>query len=363
VESKLLFQQLVEVHYMATYERRKGFWRVKVRRAGFPAQTRSFNTKTLAQAWARDIENKMDRGDFVDRTEAEGNTLGDVLKRYVREVSPTKKGQAAEELHIRSILKYSICHLRMSVLKSSHIAGFRDERAAVVSSSTVNRELTIVSHAIQTARREWEIYMPENPVHMVRRLRAPLARSRRLPQEEEDQLLAACEQSRGKFLVPVVKLALETAMRRGEIVRIERKRIDLRNSVLLLADTKNGSPRPVPLSNVAKAIIGKVLVDMPDSGDGLLFSGVTSNALDLAFTRALRRSGLKDFRFHDLRHEATSRFHEKGLNPIEVMSVTGHKSMSSMLRYSHVRGLAVTEKLNNPIGHLSIIPQQSEAQS
>jgi integrase len=160
--------------------------------------------------------------------------------------------------------------------------------------------------------------------------------------------------------VPVVKLALETAMRRGEIVRIERKRIDLRNSVLLLPDTKNGSPRPVPLSNVAKVIIGKVLVDMSDSGDGLLFSGVTSNALDLAFTRALRRSGLKDFRFHDLRHEATSRFHEKGLNPIEVMSVTGHKSMSSMLRYSHVRGLAVTEKLNNPIGHQPSNLQQQE---
>lgn len=334
---------------MATFERRQGFWRVKVRRAGFPTQSRSFDNKALAQTWAREVESKMDRGDFVDRSEADRYSLGDVLRRYAAEVSPTKKGQASEELHIRSILRYEVCQYRMSVLKSSQIAEFRDQRSRKVATSTVNRELTIISHAIETARREWDVYMAENPVARVRRLKAPPPRTRRLSPEEERCLLAACAQSRGQFLVPAVRLALETAMRRGEIVRIERRHIDLFNSVLLLPDTKNGSPRAVPLSDVAKDIIGKVLVAMTDIGDGLLFSGVTSNALDLAFTRALRRSGIKDFHFHDLRHEATSRFHEKGLNPIEVMSVTGHKSMASMLRYSHVRGLEVTRKLNNPI--------------
>jgi integrase len=334
---------------MATFERRQGFWRVKVRRAGFPAQSRSFDNKALAQAWAREVESKMDRGDFIDRTEADDNTLGDVLRRYAKVVSPTKKGHESEQLHIRSILKYEVCHFRMSVLKSSNIAAFRDERAEDVSAGTVNRELTILSHAIETARREWDIYMPDNPVQRVRRLKPPLPRSRRLSPLEERRLFEACAQSRGKFLVPAVRLAIETAMRRGEIVRIERRHVDLHNCVLLLPDTKNGSPRPVPLSDVAIETIRKVLTDLPDTGDGLLFSGVTSNALDLAFSRALRRSKIEDFRFHDLRHEATSRLHEKGLNPIEVMSVTGHKSMASMVRYSHVRGLEVTRKLNNPL--------------
>jgi integrase len=80
----------------------------------------------------------------------------------------------------------------------------------------------------------------------------------------------------------------------------------------------------------------------------------------LAFQRAVKRAKLDDFRFHDLRHEATSRLHEKGLNPIEVMSVTGHKSMSSMLRYSHVRGLAVTEKLNRPLDYQPLVHQLTE---
>jgi hypothetical protein len=200
----------------------------------------------------------------------------------------------------------------MSLLSSQHIATFRDERARTVTNGTVNRDLALLSHAIQTARREWGIYLPDNPVHLVRKLREPLPRSRRLAPEE---------------------------------------RIDLNNSVLLLPDTKNGSPPAVPLSNVAKAIIGKYLARIPHAPDGKLFAGVTSEAVKLSFQRAVVRAGLVDFRFHDLRHEATSRLHEKGLNPIKVMSVTGHKSMSSMLRYSHVRGLAVTEKLNNPIGY------------
>jgi len=343
---------------MATYERRKGFWRVKVRRSGFPSQSRSFNTKILAQTWAREIETKMDRGEFVDRTEAEANTLGDVLTRYGKEVSPTKKGAKLEAYRIKALRKFPLCQMRMSLLNSRHIAEFRDERAKTVTSATVNRDLALLSHAIQTARREWGIYLPDNPVHLVRKLREPLPRSRRLAPDEEQKLMAACAESRKPFLVPVVKLALETAMRQGEIVRVERKRIDLKNSVLVLPDTKNGSPRAVPLSNVAKAVIEKYLADIPDAPDGKLFTGVTGEAVKLSFQRAVERSKLDDFRFHDLRHEATSRLHEKGLNPIEVMSVTGHKSMSSMLRYSHVRGLTVTEKLNNPHSHQPISQQQ-----
>jgi hypothetical protein len=122
----------------------------------------------------------MDRGGFVDRSEADAHTLSDVLKRYLKEVTPSKKGHVAESFRIRSILRSPISQLRMSVLTSSHIAGFRDEWSRTVSPGTVNRDLTTLSHAIQTARREWEIYMPDSPAYLLRRMRAPLARSRRL---------------------------------------------------------------------------------------------------------------------------------------------------------------------------------------
>lgn len=104
---------------MATLEKRGEFWRVKVRRTGFPTQSRTFDNKALAQRWAREIENEMDRGDFVDRTEAEKNSLAEVLKRYQREVSPTKKGADSEDYRIDSILKSRVCQTKHFVERSA----------------------------------------------------------------------------------------------------------------------------------------------------------------------------------------------------------------------------------------------------
>jgi integrase len=135
----------------------------------------------------------------------------------------------------------------------------------LVSAGTVNRELTILSHAIETARREWGIYMPDNPVQRVRRLRAPLdAVAAAVLRKRSDGCWRRASNRAGSSWCQSVKLALETAMRRGEIVRIERKHDrPASNSVLVLPDTKNGSPRPVPLSECRQGDHRKVLVDMP----------------------------------------------------------------------------------------------------
>jgi integrase len=201
---------------MATVEKRGEFWRVKVRRTGFPTQSRTFDNKALAQRWAREIENEMDRGDFVDRTEAEKNSLAEVLKRYQREISPTKKGADSEDYRIDSILKSRVCQTKMSALSSAHLASYRDERLAQVSSSTVNRELNVISHAIEIARREWGIYLSENPVRLVRRPKPPRARDRRFAKDEEKRLLNECRsRTRNPFLLAVVQIALETGMRQA----------------------------------------------------------------------------------------------------------------------------------------------------
>lgn len=331
---------------MATYEKRGEFWRVKIRRNGFPTQSRTFNNKALADRWAREIENDMDRGDFFDRTEAEKNTLADVLLRYGREVSPSKKGAVVETFRVKSIAKARLCKTKMSALSSAHIAAFRDERLQTVSSSTVNRELNVISHAIEIARREWGIYMPQNPTRLVRRPRPPRARDRRFVQDEEKRLLAMCRDARNPFLLPVVQLAIETGMRQSEIVGIERARIDLKNRYLKLVDTKNGEPRSVPLS--PKAI--QVIKDLPASINAPLFPGLTTEAVKRAFIRACRRAGVEDFHFHDLRHEATSRFFERGLNHVEVMAITGHKTWAMASRYTHLQASDIARKLQSKTG-------------
>ncbi len=327
---------------MATFEKRGDFWRAKVRRNGFPAQSRTFDNKALAERWAREIENEMDRGDFVDRTEAEKNTLAEVLKRYQKEISPTKKGAESEDYRIDSILKSKLCQTKMSALSSAHLASYRDDRLNQVSSSTVNRELNVISHAIEIARREWNIYMAENPVRLVRRPKAPRARDRRFVKDEEKRLITECRKTaRNPFLLPVVQLAIETGMRQGEIVGIERNRIDLRKKYIVLPDTKNGEQRIVPLS--PKAV--QVIKALPDSTDEKLFPGLTTEAVKRAFIRATRRAKLENFHFHDLRHEATSRLFALGLNPMEVAAITGHKTLQMLKRYTHLNATDLAQKL------------------
>lgn len=326
---------------MATLEKRGGYWRVKIRRKGFPIQTRSFDTKAQAERWTRDIENDMDKGTFFDRTESEKNTLRDVLARYHDEVTPLKRGASAEAPRLRAMMLRPIAELKIAALSSTHIAKYRDGRLKDVAGATVNKELNLIAHALETARREWGIHIPENPVRLVRRPQGAKPRDRRLVDDEGERLLAACADALNPFLLPIVKLAIETAMRQGEIVSLDWKHVDLKKPSAYLPETKNGEPRGVPLSTTAVATIRA----LPRSTTGKLFPGVTAEAVKRAFMRACKRAEIEDFHFHDLRHEATSRLFEKGLNPLEVASITGHKTLQMLKRYTHLRAEDLAKKL------------------
>ena len=326
---------------MATLEKRSDYWRAKIRRKGYPIQTRSFDTKALAERWARDIENDMDKGIFVDRTESEKNTLRDVLARYHDEITPLKRGASAEAPRLRAMMLRPIAELKIAALSSAHIAKYRDGRLKVVAGATVNKELNLIAHALETARREWGIHIPENPVRLVRRPQGAKPRDRRLVGDEAQRLLAACADARNQFLLSIVKLAIETAMRQGEIVSLDWKHVDLNKPSAYLPETKNGESRGVPLSTTAVATIRA----LPRSTRGKLFPGVTTEAVKRAFMRACGRAEIEDFHFHDLPHEATSRLFEKGLNPLEVASITGHKTLQMLKRYTHLRAEDLAKKL------------------
>jgi len=304
---------------MATIEKRGQFWRVKIRRAGLMAQTKTFDNRTHAQQWARSVESDLDKGIVVDRRTAQRLSLAEVLERYRREVTPTKRGSLDENLRLKAMAQRPFARIRMSALTSSHLAAYRDERLKVVSGATVNREFSVLSHAIDTARREWDVYMPTNPCTLVRRPPQGRPRDRRLQGDEEERLLAACRGARNKWLAHCVALAIETGMRRGELLGLLWDNVDLKRRAAFLPVTKNGESRGVPLSSRAVA----VLRGLPATSNGRVFGELTPLALRLSFNRATRRAGITGLRLHDLRHEATSRFFEKGLNVMEVASVTG----------------------------------------
>ena len=321
---------------MATIEKRYGNWRAKVRRSNI-THSKTFPKKSDAKTWATETERAIALGLPLSN---HGATLASVLQRYTREVTPLKRGASVELLRIRVILRHKITQTPLNHLTSTHIAKYRDDRLKKVAAGTVRRELGIFSHALETARKEWGYYLPSNPVAGIRKPIEPRGRDRRLEGDEEQRLLDACMRSTNHWLLPLVCFALETAMRRGELLALEWKDVHVAQSWVHLSDTKNGSPRDVPLSPKAQAI----LADLPHDLSGIVFP-VHFGALKSAWRRLLGRSGVVGLRFHDLRHEATSRFFEKGLNVMEVAAITGHRDLRMLQRYTHLRAEDLALKL------------------
>jgi len=333
-------------------------WRARIRRKGFPPQSKTFETKYEAEAWERMVLSEMDRGVFRSRAEAESTTVKECMERYLREVTPHKKGAYQEEMKSRHILRHNIASLFMANVRGQDIAEYRDDRLALGKApSTVKKELALLSHMFNVARQEWGMESISNPVQLVRKPRVENARDRRLRPGEEELLLEACSprfSNSNIWLKPLVELALETAMRQGELLDLKWENVDLAKRK---AKCKNKDPqgkvltRHVPLS--LRAI--EILKGLPRSVNGRVFQ-TTANAIKLAFPRACKRAcehvhemkpgkkkacncdGIVGLRFHDLRHEATSRMVESGLlSDTRVAAITGHKSLLMLRRYTHLR--------------------------
>ncbi len=326
---------------MATLEKRGPYqWRVKIRRKGYPTETKTFETKAAAECWARRTETGMDNNTFISRSEAENTTLKELLERYLEEITPRKKSADTETYRIKAFIRLPLATRIVATIRGTDIAAYRDERLKKVTSGTIKRELVTLGHIFETARKEWGIHM-DNPVRMIRLPASSRPRDRRLQGDEEKHLWKECRASRNQLLAPTVRLALETAMRQGELIRLQWEHVDLDRRTAHLPDTKNGEARTVPLSSVAI----KALKALPQATHGQVLPGITKEAVKKAFTRATRRADIKDFRFHDLRHEATSRLFELGLNIMEVSAITGHKDLSMLKRYTHLKAEDLARKL------------------
>ncbi|WP_375786302.1 tyrosine-type recombinase/integrase [Bradyrhizobium sp. Pha-3] len=328
---------------MATIRKLRGRWQAQVRRRGVPPRAKSFDSKTEAERWARDLEAEADRSGWVaDTRAAEKTTLKELLTRYRDEVTPGKRGAVSERARINSIVRCPIGHRTLAKLTSSDVATYRDERLKSVAPATIVRELNTISHAIEIATREWGLWLPRNPVKLVRRPPIPRGRTRRLKEGEEDALLLACDRGRTLLLKPLIVLAIETGMRRGELLELRWEHVDLKRGVAHLPLTKNGDSRDVPLSRRAIETLHQVRAGGPKMDRVFPMTG---NAVRLAFEHLRVRAGMSDFHFHDLRHEAISRLFEKGLNIAEVSTISGHRELKMLQRYTHLRAVDLVARL------------------
>ena len=329
---------------MATYRKRNDKWQARVQRTGQSSIAKTFNTKADAIKWSRNIESQLDLGTFAPKETMP--RLRPMLERYVAEVTPTKKGESQERYRAAQLMKSKLADLLMDKITGEVVAKYRDQRLTEVSNNTVRLELAFLSVVFEQSRKEWGLAV-SNPVRQVRMPKPGKPRTRRLEAGEEEALLTACAASGAHYLHSFVVLAIETGMRFGELAGVLWKHIDLDKRTIYLPDTKNGQARTVPLSTRA---VNAIQI-LPRSFSGRLFStkpGSIRSAFLIAVQKAKACSPeglLKNLRFHDLRHEGITRMFEKGLNPIEVGMVSGHKTLSMLQRYTHLRSEELVAKL------------------
>ncbi|MGI6856394.1 site-specific integrase [Mesorhizobium sp. 1B3] len=320
---------------MATIRKLRGRWQAQVRRRGMKPRAKSFDSKLEAEKWARDLEAQVDRfGSAPDTKILESTTLGDLLERYQREVSPTKRGAVQEVQRIDVLRRHELAYRTMIGLSQQDIASFRDERLRLVAPSTAVRELAILSHVVEVSIRDWGLPLAKNVVKLVRRPIIQNERSRRLTGDEEQRLLDGCDSGKIPYFRTLLIVAIETGMRRGEILGLRWSDISHNRRVVSLTMTKNGTNRDVPLSQRAFG----ALMDWrarADVDQSTIFP-MTAGGLEQAWYRLLKRVDINGLRFHDLRHEGVSRLFERGLNVIEVSSISGHKEMRTLRRYTHL---------------------------
>jgi integrase len=190
---------------------------------------------------------------------------------------------------------------------------------------SVNRELSILRAMLRLAADEDCGYLEKAP--RVKLEREDQGRLRFLSDHECERLLAECRKSGQPLLYTIVVIALNTGMRKSEILGLEWDRIDVSRGVLQLEETKNGTRREIPMNQA----VYDVLSALPKSGRRLFPSSIRR-----AFENAVERAGVKDFRFHDLRHTFASWLTMKGRPLREVQELLGHKSIYMTQRYSHL---------------------------
>lgn len=312
---------------MASIIKRGESWRAEVYVRG-RRTSKTFRTKAEAKQWAARQET------ILEQHKPGRETFREVLERYAREVSPTKRGERWECLRIAMICKDPVADVRIGDLTPADLGAWRDRRAAKVSPATVLREITLLSAVLTHVRKEWRL-IGANPMSEVRKPKEPPHRTRLPTVAEMDRLAYAAQQT------PVLSMtwrafqfAMETGMRQGEICQLARADIDGRVAHLKL--TKNGDARDVPLSARALALIE----DLPDN----LFA-TTADRLSANWRNLCKRAAVDGLTFHDSRHAFCTAAAKK-VDALTLAKIIGHRNLGQLLVYFNETAADIAKRLD-----------------
>lgn len=309
---------------------KSGRWQAQIFLLGV-RKAASFDSKTEAKDWAAGQEYKI-------KTEANSNftkkySVSELFLRYEREVSRTKRGYKWEQGQISRLLKKPLAKLDINDVTKQHIRNWRDDRLATgIKTSTLNREWNLLSHIFSTARDEYEL-IKVSPVEGVKRPPDPPARDRLISEEEIEELCVASGfagenvHTVAQKVILAFLLAIETAMRMGEICDLTWDNIDFDDQTAFLPTTKNGTSRTVALSKRAIELLKLV----PNTNARTCF-GITSKQCGDNFGRIKNKTTILDLHFHDTRHEAITRLSKK-MPILALARNVGHTDIKQLMTY------------------------------
>ncbi|MDP3522950.1 MAG: site-specific integrase, partial [Hoeflea sp.] len=274
---------------MAAIRKRNDRWQVQVRRKGFDPISRSFLLKTDALEWAREIERQADRQELAtDRKVLETITLRDLTVRYIDCVVKDKKGAEIETIILGAFLREPICKKALSDITIKDFTSYRDRRLQIITPNSLKRQLAPIRHMFQIAIDEWGIPLKENPLDKVTLKAKDNRRERRLRAGEYETLLQATRTRRNPLIERVAVFAIETAMRRGEILNLCWDQVDLERRSVTILEAKNGYSRIIPMTPTTYAL----LQEIPREAEKVF--PITANSLRLAWGRMLEGTGIED---------------------------------------------------------------------
>ena len=341
------------------YYTKKGEKRYKalIRMSGHPTECATFKRKTDAERWIKKTETAIMEGKYFKSSAVKKLTFGDMVDRYVKDELPKKPKSVQKQTMQLNWWKDKLGKYLLTSVKPSMIAECRDEllngktyRDTKRSPSTVNRYIAALSHVYSKAAGEWE-WLDYSPVKKVDKMEEPKGRVRWLDDDERARLLKECEKSKNKHLFAIVVLALSTGMRKGEILNLNWKQVDLKRERIILkdTDTKTKKYRNVPLKDIALNLI-KQMSKSKRLDSNLLFAGnhhVKPICIREAWRYALKRAKIEDFRFHDTRHSCASYLIMNGASLAEAAEILGHSSIQTSKRYIHLAEFYKSKTVEN----------------
>jgi len=337
---------------MASIQKRNGSYRVRVKRVGETTLSKTFNNRNEALQWAKFTEAQLtlDLHEEKKTNSNEAILFKDAAESYIKNHSIHKKIARSETYRLKILIK-RWGSLTVAQVDKKAVLALRDELITNGrSNDTINHYFNTLSKLFQMLSGEWDLEIG-NPIKGIKRMPPPQGRSKRVNRVIEDALLDACDALSYLLLKSMIEFAIQTGMRRGEIMGLTWSNIDLAERRAYLDTTKNGESRQVPLTQRAL----KVLQTLPKDETGRVFQ-MTVHDLRGQFNRAKTyakegwtEAGINpfdDLRFHDLRHEALSRMSDLGLNVIELSCISGHKTLGMLKRYTHPSHKAILHKID-----------------